>query len=392
MHCFDQNTDHHFHLVQDVFVVHSEQWAETKIYGLFSNEWGYSAVCVYSVGDITKIFDTSPLLGFTGGFPAVRPGQCIRDGKATPAYTNKVANTHPEMEHKVKPRKMLFHNKHHYQKVVVHAVQAADNRTYNVLYLATENGTIHKIANLADGPFNFLEIQPFQIPAAIQSMVLDSTKNVLLVASENEVVELPTATCEVYKDNCESCILARDPYCGWADEKCTSVYTTRASKQSLTSKVPQEICAPRSDTEGESQEKTCTSVPLSSRYYLNCSLESHHATVAWVHHNKTVAHCVHGVDTCTHFIDQISTDSEGDYECVSQEHWFRQTLVTHCLTVTPPGDWKTAPPTDDRVEAHYWKSGQPDFSPAEPRGVPSMGPQAKGGDQPLNLGFQEKET
>uniref|UniRef100_A0ACB8E581 Uncharacterized protein n=1 Tax=Sphaerodactylus townsendi TaxID=933632 RepID=A0ACB8E581_9SAUR len=75
MHCFDRKTDRHFHLIQDAIVVHSEDWAETKIYGLFSNEWGYSAVCVYSVGDITKIFETSPLLGFTGGFSDLRPGQ-----------------------------------------------------------------------------------------------------------------------------------------------------------------------------------------------------------------------------------------------------------------------------------------------------------------------------
>ncbi|XP_060115972.1 semaphorin-7A [Heteronotia binoei] len=376
MHCFDNKTDRHFHLVQDIFVVHSEDWAETKIYGLFSNEWGYSAVCVYSVGDITKIFETSPLLDFTGAFPGLRPGTCIREGKPTPAYTQKVGTNHPEMEQKVKPRDILFHNKHRYQKVVVHSVQAADEQVYNVLYLTTENGTIHKIVSLPDGPMNILEIQPFAIPAAIQSMVLDSTKNVLLVASENEVVELPLAMCEVYKDNCESCVLARDPYCGWIDKKCTSVYTTRESLQSLTSKVPQDICSQHSSfSTGEPPEVTCTRVPLSSRYYLNCSLESHHAIYTWVHRDNVVAHCVPDKDPCTHFIDQVSTDSEGEYACVSREHWFEQTLVTRCLTVVPPADQQTETPSGDQVLANFRESKLLDSSPTELKMVHSMGPQ-----------------
>ncbi|XP_054858682.1 semaphorin-7A [Eublepharis macularius] len=334
MHCFDQATDRHFNLIQDVFIVHSENWAETKIYGLFSNEWGYSAVCVYSVGDITKIFEMSPLLGFTGGFPAIRPGQCIKDGKETPAYTYKVAHSHPEMVRQVKPEAILFHNKNHYQKVLVHPVQATDDRLYNVLYLTTENGTIHKIVNLRDGPINILEIQPFQTPAAIQSIVLDSTKNILLVASENEVVELPTAMCEVYKGNCASCVLARDPYCGWINGTCTSVYTTRKSSQSLSHDVSQNSCDAHSSDTGEARETSCEHVLPSSRYYLNCSLESHHATYAWFHKDKIVARCAHGVNPCTHFIDQISPESYGNYSCVSQEDWFKQTLVTMCLMET----------------------------------------------------------
>lgn len=98
---------------------------------------------------------------------------------------------------------------------------------------------------------------------------------------------------------------------------------------------------------GESGENACTSVPLSSRYYLNCSLESHHAAYTWVHRGEIVAHCNPGVDPCTHFINQISTDSEGKYACISRERWFEQTLVTRCLAVKPAGDQQTVPPGSD---------------------------------------------
>jgi len=33
--------------------------------------------------------------------------------------------------------------------------------------------------------------------------------------------------CGVYRNNCESCLLARDPYCGWAAGSCQSIYHNR---------------------------------------------------------------------------------------------------------------------------------------------------------------------
>lgn len=33
--------------------------------------------------------------------------------------------------------------------------------------------------------------------------------------------------CGVYRNNCDSCLLARDPYCGWFNGSCQSVYLTR---------------------------------------------------------------------------------------------------------------------------------------------------------------------
>lgn len=48
-------------------------------------------------------------------------------------------------------------------------------------------------------------------------------QNELIVASANEVVQLPMASCGAYKNNCGSCVLSRDPYCGWINEKCTSI-------------------------------------------------------------------------------------------------------------------------------------------------------------------------
>lgn len=49
----------------------------------------------------------------------------------------------------------------------------------------------------------------------------------LYVGSASRVVEVPMAMCGLYRNNCESCLLARDPYCGWAGGRCQSVYQNR---------------------------------------------------------------------------------------------------------------------------------------------------------------------
>lgn len=49
----------------------------------------------------------------------------------------------------------------------------------------------------------------------------------LYVGSTNKVMEIPMDMCWVYRNNCDSCLLARDPYCGWFNGSCQSVYLNR---------------------------------------------------------------------------------------------------------------------------------------------------------------------
>uniref|UniRef100_A0A8C9NL31 Semaphorin 7A (JohnMiltonHagen blood group) n=1 Tax=Serinus canaria TaxID=9135 RepID=A0A8C9NL31_SERCA len=143
--CVDPVTKGNFNWLQDVFFVPAGDWRRSKVYGLFTNTWGSSAVCVYSFGDIDNVFRTSRLKGYNGPTPEVKPGQCVPSGQHTPSETFKIADSHPEVEERVEPlspsRSPLFHNKHRYQKIGVHEVAAADGQRYNVLYLATGAAT-----------------------------------------------------------------------------------------------------------------------------------------------------------------------------------------------------------------------------------------------------------
>ncbi|XP_060134986.1 semaphorin-7A isoform X1 [Zootoca vivipara] len=338
--CVDSDTDRHFNQLQDVFIVESAKWSETRIYGLFLNEWEYSAVCVYSVGDINKVFQTSPLKDYHKKLPPVRPGQCLEGEQRTPQETFTVADSYPEVARRVKQEDILYHSKHRYQQIGVHRALAADGGTYSILYLATDRGTVHKVAVLPTGANNVLEIQPFLSPAAIRTMTLDSERKQLFVASGSEVVQLPMAMCGAYEHSCESCILARDPDCGWINGKCTSVYDhdqhgKGTLLQALTHNPVTNICSsPSHSTAKGDDSQHCENMPVApgARYYLNCSIKSHHATYTWLHDNQAVAHCGSGHRHCIHFIESMTDELYGTYSCVSQEDWFNQTLVAECLT------------------------------------------------------------
>ncbi|XP_067326681.1 semaphorin-7A-like [Anolis sagrei] len=133
--CVDEATDRHFNHLQDIVIVESPVWSETAVYGLFSNEWDYSAVCVFSFGGISEVFRKSRLKGYNGKLPAIRPGQSARE-EMTPQETFRVADSYPEVLDKVK-KQAVFYSEHHYQQMGVHQVQAADEASYNVLYLTT---------------------------------------------------------------------------------------------------------------------------------------------------------------------------------------------------------------------------------------------------------------
>ncbi|XP_034265428.1 semaphorin-7A [Pantherophis guttatus] len=333
--CVDSATNRNFDWLQDVFIVESDKWLQTKIYGLFLNEWGYSAVCVYSVSDISEGFKTSPLKNYSGKTPAVRPGQCLQGTEKTPPETFKVIDSYPEVAAQMNGE-IIFYSKHRYQQLGVHQVQAADKENYDVLYLATDKGSIHKVVILPKGPMNILEIHPFQSQAVILAMILDKTRNELIVASANEVVQLPMASCGAYKNNCGSCVLSRDPYCGWINEKCTSIneHKNGTLLQSLRHDVPRNICPTSNNSEGDSSSPSSKEdliVTLNARCFLNCSQESHYADYTWIHNNRTVAHCTSGHRHCLHFIDNMTNELYGEYSCVSKEDWFHQTVITKCL-------------------------------------------------------------
>ncbi|XP_006020348.1 semaphorin-7A [Alligator sinensis] len=337
--CVDPATKGNFNSLQDIFIVPSEEtWKETRVYGLFTNSWGDSAVCIYSIGEIDRVFQTSKLKGYNEPLPSFRPGQC--SSERTPSETFRIADGYPEVEDKVQPinqkKAPLFHNKYHYKKIGVHEVQAVNGETYNVLYLVTDKGYIHKMVEMPHGVLNIMEIQPFQNRVPVQSMTLDHIRAKLYLGSDTEVVQVPMDMCEMYGNSCDECVLARDPYCGWRAGKCTSVYGNWSLLQNLSTESSQEVCPSYKKQEGDSRESYHNvTVAVFSRYYLRCPVESHYATYKWFHNDHCVQTCNTTHRPCIHFIENVTQDQYGCYICVSEEGGYTQTLVKECMVKQP---------------------------------------------------------
>ncbi|XP_054944089.1 semaphorin-7A isoform X2 [Physeter macrocephalus] len=327
--CSDATSNKNFNRLQDVFLLPDPngQWRDTRVYGVFSNPWNYSAICVYSLGDIDKVFRTSSLKGYHSDLPNPRPGKCLPDRQPIPTETFQVADSHPEVVQRVEPvgplKTPLFHSKYHYQKVVVHRMHASSGETFHVLYLTTDKGTIHKVVESGEREhslvFSILEIQPFRRPATIQAMSLDADRRKLYVNSQWEVSQVPLDLCEVYSGGCHGCLMARDPYCGWNQDRCVSIYSSpEPVLQSINPAEPHKGC-PNPKPEQAPLQKV--SLAQNSRYYLSCPMESHHATYSWRHENSVEQSCEpgHQSPNCILFIENLTDLQYGHYYCEAQE-------------------------------------------------------------------------
>ncbi|NP_001274409.1 semaphorin-7A precursor [Callithrix jacchus] len=333
--CSDAATNKNFNRLQDVFLLPdpSGQWRDTRVYGVFSNPWNYSAVCVYSLGDIDKVFRTSSLKGYYSSLPNPRPGKCLSYQKPIPTETFQVADRHPEVSQRVEPmgplKTPLFHSKHHYQKVVVHRMQASHGDTFHVLYLTTDKGTIHKVVEPRERErglvFNVVEIQPFRRAAAIQTMSLDADRRKLYVSSQWEVSQVPLDLCEVYGGGCHGCLMSRDPYCGWDQDRCVSIYRAPwPVLQSINPAEPHKECPNPKPDKAPLQK---VSLAPNSRYYLSCPMESRHATYSWRHKENVEQSCEpgHQSPNCILFIENLTAQQYGHYFCEAQEgSYFRE--------------------------------------------------------------------
>ncbi|KAM6961208.1 semaphorin-7A [Aplochiton taeniatus] len=213
----------YFNRLQDIYVLHAENWKETRVYALFTSSWNSTAVCIYSMEEIDRIFEYSTFKGFYQEIPNPRPGTCVPNSKILPLATVNVVRDHPEMRdwiHPIHIHSPFYTSSNNYTKIAVDRVQAADQSMYNVLLLATESGMIHKILEDGSEPFIISESQLSNQSVIIRSMKLDSKKKKLLVGLSEQIFILDLQRCDYYNGSCAECVLARDPYCSWSLNGC----------------------------------------------------------------------------------------------------------------------------------------------------------------------------
>ncbi|KAG7482979.1 semaphorin-7A-like [Solea senegalensis] len=313
--CGDVKTKQHFSEMVDVAIIHADSWQDTRVYGLFRNEWGMSALCVFTVRDIDLVFTTSLFKGLT-----THPGrsrECPADSTVLPTDVLKLSVDHSEMELSVRPVNNagpLFLNHHNYTHIYADSTQQDGKDPHTVIFLSLSNGRIHKVIQTENLTFFVAEYRPFTHQAHIHNIIFLPSSRRLYVYAGSELVQLDVENCAMYGDSCEQCVLARDPHCGWSGAHC-SPWQTGMLQDVTTGNF--NICPRKPNSEAVAGKNTIT-LPDKSRYFLQCPVVSHHALYSWHHqHNSTM--CSSVVQDCVLLLDSMSPEKEGVYTCLSEE-------------------------------------------------------------------------
>uniref|UniRef100_G1MZC4 Sema domain-containing protein n=1 Tax=Meleagris gallopavo TaxID=9103 RepID=G1MZC4_MELGA len=264
--CSVPELNFHFNIIQDIFFLRRRKWQDSIFYGIFSQQWGRldtSAVCAYSMASIREAFSKGSYRGpitvehshvrwmvFRGEVPVPRPGACIDNFARNLGYNTssdlpdkvlQFARDHPLMDGSVNPigeRPALLKRSSNYTRIVVDRVTGLDKQTYDVMFLGTDDGYLHKAFNCDGEMFIVEELQLFLSPEPVQFLQLSAKKGMLYVGALSAVVQLPVSGCQRYK-HCLDCILARDPYCAWsqAAQACVLLSDQSADTKNLIQNV-----------------------------------------------------------------------------------------------------------------------------------------------------------
>uniref|UniRef100_A0A3Q3VRF9 Sema domain-containing protein n=1 Tax=Mola mola TaxID=94237 RepID=A0A3Q3VRF9_MOLML len=130
----------YFNRLQDIYVMHADNWRHTRIYALFTSSWNSTAVCIYSIDGIEDVFENSTFKGYDYNIPTPRPGTCATNSRSLPLATVNVVKDYSEMTdwvHSIQYRAPFYISSNNYTRIVVDQVRAADQHIYNVLLLST---------------------------------------------------------------------------------------------------------------------------------------------------------------------------------------------------------------------------------------------------------------
>uniref|UniRef100_A0A8C8LZ19 Semaphorin 3ab n=1 Tax=Oncorhynchus tshawytscha TaxID=74940 RepID=A0A8C8LZ19_ONCTS len=346
--------DTHFDELQDVFLMSAKDPKNPTIYAVFttsSNIFKGSAVCLYSMADIRRVFlgpyahrdgPNYQWVPFPGRVPYPRPGTCpsktfggFDSTKDLPDDVITFARGHPAMFNPIYPinnRPIIVKTDTDYQftQIVVDKVEAEDGQ-YDVMFIGTDMGKVLKVVSIPRGSWHDLEevlleeMTVFREPTAITAMELSTKQQQLYLGSDLGISQMPLHRCEVYGKACAECCLARDPYCAWDGTECSRYFPmakrythTHTHRIKIRSVSPEVYAVENSST------------------FLECSPKSQRALTYWQYQqvNDDRRQDDRFVRTEQGLLIRILNKKDsGTYVCQTVEHGFMQTLLRVTLEV-----------------------------------------------------------
>lgn len=329
--CEDRASGQRFNVLTDVFTKQHQPGdpSSTHFYGIFTSQWEreeMSAVCVYSLNEITKVMD-GPFKELKKScenwmnpepVPTPRPGQCLNSALKADGFDSSLKlpdkvltfmRDHPLMENSVVSAPLLVRSGVTYTKLAVTLtpVSSGNNRlNATVLHLGTDRGEIHRVAVVGQNVTLLQEIPLFSASEPINNILF--FKNEALVGSPQSLARLPAEGCAIYP-SCEVCARARSLGCVWNSKESAcdqAVIEFSDVPEGLVSKCEsgEDHCSPVKVElrvrEGLSVLLPCTQVlPLPCHWHFPQQRHTRR------HHSDLAV--------------QVTSDSGGTYVCICQE-------------------------------------------------------------------------
>uniref|UniRef100_A0A8P4GI24 Semaphorin-4G n=1 Tax=Dicentrarchus labrax TaxID=13489 RepID=A0A8P4GI24_DICLA len=337
----------HLNILRSVFVLQGRDAQSSIFYGVFGLEWKNikaSAICQYAFSDVQKAFEgpymevqDSKWREYTGKVPEPRPGSCITDlhrsqginsSRDLPDNVLTFARRHPLMASQVHPigvRPLMFKRSVNYVKIAVHKEPALDGNIYTILFLGTDDGWLHRAVDI-DGEMHIIEeLQLFDKPQPIESMVISSALRSVYVGSRSGVVQVPMSACQRYT-SCYDCVFARDPFCGWDGRVCVS---------NLTQDILRGIRGCKENSGNVVHRRR--SVMAGDDVLLQCELRSNLATPRWTLNGKELQgyglNSGYRIGTDGLLIIGARAQQGGSYRCFALEN--SVSVLVYLYTVRP---------------------------------------------------------
>ncbi|XP_044293302.1 semaphorin-4G [Varanus komodoensis] len=355
----------YYEVLKDVYSLDGGDWRSTLFYAAFtlSAQWRsmeVSVVCRYSISEVRAAFEGTYMeyqdssrkwSQYSGEVPEPRPGSCITSRARGRGYNssqdlpNSVLDfikLHPLMYEEVKPADggpLLVKKNAIYTQIAVDRVQALNGQEYDILFLGTGNGWIHKAMIIGSMVHIIEEIQVFRVAQPVENLIISKQQRSLYVGAQNGVLQLPLSSCKRYT-SCFDCILARDPYCGWDGESCREL----AGMQNR-SLLIQDVLHGNMGCQNDSGKATATAtqkkrtVLRGDDVLLPCEQASNLAQAAWLV-NGTELLDKEGQDRFRLGVDGLLlTDTQledgGEYRCYAKENGLQALVASYALTVLP---------------------------------------------------------